>query len=669
MSESPNNEEIAENPAPPKKRGRPPKAKPPAENTKKPRTKNTAEPAPPLPAPTVKKRGRKPAAGPIETPPEPIPETTPEPILETAPAAAPNPEPEPEKPKRSERLRDFAANLSKIPSLPAVRWIAVAALVATLACLYLFVQFRGLSSPTAMDQAQIARALAAGQGFSTNYLRPFAIRQLEQAGKPVPTNKFPDFFQSPLNPLANALPLKIVQSQWKLGPLDVVYIADRMIAGTAILFFLISVGVWFLIARRLFDPKLAALGCTMILLTDLFWEFSLSGLPQMLMLLIFSGVCWTTLRALEKHSDRRAGAMWALTTGLLFGLLILAHGAATWIFLSWLVFAGMVFRPRGIAVLAALAGALIVVAPWLWRNHEVCGNPLGIAGYELLAPALESESGYLRSLTDAPTFNATRTLNRLTTALGIHTGQILSFLGMNLLALMFFASLLHKFQPPSTELFRRAVLLMWFGAWLGMALCGVDGPIHSNQLHVLFLPVFIFFGLAFVLELWSRLGISTPSLRTAFLIFLILISALPLVSRLVSKPVAAIQWPPYVPPFIAILGEWFEQNEIIASDMPWAVAWYADRHSILLPKTMKDFTRISDFRLLGESISGIYLTPVTGNRRLFSEIYKGPYDDWVLLIERPPPDPLQFALPFFTPLPIDGECILYADRDRWSRRE
>ena len=651
MSESPNNEEIAETPAPPKKRGRPPKAKSPVEIPKKPR---------------AQKRGRKPATAPSESQAEPIPETTPEPIPETA--AEPAPPPEPEKPKRSERLRSLAANLSQITSLPIVRWSALAAFAATLACLYLFVQFRGLSSPTAMDQAQIARALAAGQGFSTNYLRPFAIRQLEQAGKPIPTDNFPDFFQSPLNPLANALPLKIVQSQWKLGPLDVVYIADRMIAGTAILFFLLSVVVWFLIARRLFDPKLAALGCTIILLTDLFWEFSLSGLPQMLMLLIFSGVCWTTLRALDR-SDRRAGPMWALTTGLLFGLLILSHGAAAWIFLSWLVFAGLVFRPRGLAILAAVIGALIVVAPWLWRNQEVCGNPFGIAGYELLAPALESESGYLRSLTHAPTFDATRTLKRLTAALGIHTGQILSFLGMNLLALMFFASLLHKFHPPSTELFRRAVLLMWFGAWLGMALCGVDAPIHSNQLHVLFLPVFIFFGLAFVLELWRRLEIPSPFLRTAFPIFLILISSLPLVSRLVSKPVAAIQWPPYVPPFIAILGEWFDENEIIASDMPWAVGWYADRHSLLLPQTMKDFTHISDFRLLGESISGIYLTPITGNRRLFSEIYKGPYDDWVLLIERPPPDPLQFVLPFFTPLPIDGECILFADRDRWSRRE
>jgi hypothetical protein len=238
---------------------------------------------------------------------------------------------------------------------------------------------------------------------------------------------------------------------------------------------------------------------------------------------------------------------------------------------------------------------------------------------------------------------------------------------MNLVALMFFASLLHKFPPGPSARFRWAVVLMWLGAWLGMALCGVDGPIHSNQLHVLFLPVFIFYGLAFLLELWNRLEIPSPAIRRAFPLLLILLCAPPLISRVVSKPVAAIQWPPYVPPFIAILGEWYGEKEIIASDMPWAVAWYANRNSLLLPQTIKDFSKISDFRLLGESLTGIYLTPVTGNRRLFSEIYKGPYDDWVLLIERPPPDPLQFILPFFTPLPIDGECILFADRDRWSR--
>ncbi|MFM8983186.1 MAG: hypothetical protein ACKOLA_09830, partial [Spartobacteria bacterium] len=192
--------------------------------------------------------------------------------------------------------------------------------------------------------------------------------------------------------------------------------------------------------------------------------------------------------------------------------------------------------------------------------------------------------------------------------------------------------------------------------------------VHSNQLHVLFIPVFVFYGLAFIQELWTRLEIPSPRLRKVLTAGLLLICALPLISRLAWKPAAAIQWPPYVPPFIAILGEWYGEKEIIASDMPWAVAWYANRHSVLLPVTMKDFNKISDYRLLGESITGLYLTPVTGNSRLFSEIYKGPYTEWVQLIERPP-SPRQFALPVFTPLPIDGECILYADRDRWSRQE
>ena len=100
--------------------------------------------------------------------------------------------------------------------------------------------------------------------------------------------------------------------------------------------------------------------------------------------------------------------------------------------------------------------------------------------------------------------------------------------------------------------------------------------------------------------------------------------------------------------------------------MPWAVAWYAQRKSLLLPKTIKDFNRISDYRVLGDAITGLYLTPLTGNRRLFSEIYKGPYTDWVMQITRPPVT-LGFPLPVFTPLPIDGECILFSDRDRWSR--
>jgi hypothetical protein len=552
--------------------------------------------------------------------------------------------------------------------VPIIRIGVFVGLIVTLTLLYLFVQFRGLSSSTAMDQAQIARNIAAGRGISTQYIRPLAIWQLEKAGKGIPTENFPDFFQSPLNPIVNALPLKLIQSSWKLTPTDLIYIGDRMIAATAILFFLLSVGVWYLVGLRLFDKKLSLLGCAMLLLTDLMWQFSLSGLPQMLLLLLFSVAVWLTLKAMEKRTEFVPSLALLFGVGLIFGLMILAHGAIFWIFLAWLVFALFYFQPRGIAALVALAAVMLIVLPWIARNYSVCGNPFGLAGYELVAPTNTSESGFLRSLSGPPSLSEMRPLNRLKNAVFTHSNQIFPFLGMNVVAMAFFVSLMHRFKQPTTAIFRWAVVLMWLGAFGGMALCGVGDEVSSNQLHVLFIPLFIFYGLAFLLVLLSRLELPIPAVRVFFLSLLVFLVALPLMATLFSGRTVGIQWPPYVPPFIAVLGDWYGEKEILASDMPWAVAWYANRKSVLLPKSVKDFNRISDYRVLGESLTGLYLTPVTGNKRLFSDIYKGAYTDWVFMITRPP-NVQGFSLPIFTPLPIDGECILFADRDRWSRQE
>lgn len=551
---------------------------------------------------------------------------------------------------------------------PVIRMAMFGALIITLTLLYLFVQFRGLPSSTAMDQAQIARNIADGKGFTTKYIRPFAIWQLENAGKEVPSENFPDFFNSPLNPFVNALPLKLVQSQWKLSPTDLIYIGDRVIAGTAIVFFLLSVAIWYLVGKKLFDQKLSLIGCAIILLTDLMWQFTLSGLPQMLMLFLFSIAAFCTLTAMEKRSSAPAVLGLLFAAGIAFGLMVLAHGAAIWIFLGWLAFALLYFQPRGVAGLVAVGALAIVVIPWLARNYSVSGSPLGIAGYELVAPVNSGESGYLRSISGPPPFSGINPLHRLKNALFLHTEDLFSFLGMNLAAAMFFVSLIHRFRSKNTAMFRWCILLMWLGAFAAMAFCGVQGNVSRNQFHVLFIPIFVFYGLAFLMVLYTRLEVQLPAIRIAFLSLVVFLCSLPLLATLLAGQGIAIQWPPYVPPFIAILSDWFEEKEVIASDMPWAVAWYANRPSILLPQTIKDFNKLSDYRVLGSAIHGIYLTPVTGNQRLFGDIYKGAYTDWVFLITRPP-NIQGFPLQFFTPLPIDGECIIFADRDRWSRRE
>ena len=45
----------------------------------------------------------------------------------------------------------------------------------------LFVLFQGLNSPQAMDQAQISREIARGNGFTTKFIRPVAYDQAQKA--------------------------------------------------------------------------------------------------------------------------------------------------------------------------------------------------------------------------------------------------------------------------------------------------------------------------------------------------------------------------------------------------------------------------------------------------------------------------------------------------------
>jgi hypothetical protein len=346
--------------------------------------------------------------------------------------------------------------------------------------------------------------------------------------------------------------------------------------------------------------------------------------------------------------------------------MILAHGLAVWIFLGWLLFAIVYFPPRGIAALAALAAVLMVTLPWLARNYSVCGNPFGLSIYSALATDVSPEEGFLRSLDAGPPASGSAIFSKIKSGVSSQVGLLFGYLGMNLAAAAFFLSLLHPFRSSVVSLFRWCVVLMWLGAVVGMGAFGVGDVVSSNQLHVLFLPVFIFFGLAFLMVLWSRWEIDYPLIRVLFLIMVVFLCAVPMLSKLVSNRGGTIHWPPYVPPFIAILGDWFGEKEILTSDMPWAVAWYAQRKTVLLPESVRAFNQLNDYRVLGQPINGLYLTPVTGNLPLFSSVYKGAYREWALLILRPPKVD-GFALPFYTALPIEGECIIFSDRDRWTK--
>lgn len=571
--------------------------------------------------------------------------------------------------------------------------------------------FRGLSHEKGIEQAQISRELARGNGFSTKMIRPAALWQFHTRKGAFPLETTPDTYHAPLNPwigsiafrvcdavndsmrsIGNAmktsrirpiqslsgLPLSVVYER-EMDSKVVIYPYDKIVAGVQLTFFLAAVLMSYLTAKRLFDKKLALLGMGLLLLCQRFWDFAFSGLPQMLLLFLFSSMAYVMVRAIEARYAGKSTLWWCVGLGALFGLLALAHGLTIFLFAGALFFAGFFFQPRLRDAAVMLGVFLLLYSPWLVRNHQVCGNPLGVGWYSGLFQIRGSESQVMRTMAlEGPLSGVNPTIfgEKVRGQAIAQLASIYDHLGHILVAPLFFLALLHLFKRPETSAFRWCIISMWVFGFVGMCTYGIGGESHpvaerANDLHVLFVPLMTFYGFAFVMVMWMRLEINIRLIRISFIVLIYLISALPFLSQFIElqgAPKSRVQWPPYVAPFIAILNSWTIEREVIMSDMPWAVAWYADRKSLWLPMTQEDFTKLNDYNLLGGRIVGLYLTPVSGGRGFLNEIIKGEYKEWAPFIIRQV-NVKDFPLRAVTALPIDNECVFYADRDRWSTRE
>lgn len=499
----------------------------------------------------------------------------------------------------------------------------------------LFVLFRGLDTPQAMDQAQIAREIARGNGFSTKMIRPVSYWQAGKAanGSVVQFKAFPDTYHSPLNPLVNAAVLKLIGADnaeaWKMQEKEMVFPLDRVIATVSTLFFLMAIGVNYLLISRIFDPKIAGVTAVLMLFCELNWDFALSGLPQMLLLLLFSCGMFFAYRAVEAADEGRVSMTPALAAGAFFILMALTHWITVWILLGYIIFAAVMFRPRGIVAASILAMLIIAVAYSLIRANSVSNNPFGTAFlvlYNGLANGTEATVMRTHNLDDYQLSLEGLILKIIRTTV-TQGADILPYLGAIIVAPVFFISLLHPFKRRSISHFRWLILLMWgFGAF-SMSLFGVSPiDLHPNQIHILFAPVMTAYGLAFISILWSRLefAAASPLLRDAHHFAIVAISAAPMLLALPQKVNLGLafrdkggipKWPPYYAPALSHgLKQWVTNDQIVVSDQPWAVAWYADRMSLWLPTTKDGFAKLeSQASDLGTPFAGILISPSSHN--------------------------------------------------------
>ncbi len=506
----------------------------------------------------------------------------------------------------------------------------------------IFALFRGLNAPQAMDQAQIAREIARGNGFATKFIRPVAYYQAEKAaGEKVPLTGFQDTYQSPLNPLLYAAVFKLIgagdSDAWQMKESENVWMLDRVIAMICTMCFLLAIAVNYLLISRIFDAKIAGVTAILMLFCQVFWDYALSGLPQMLMLLLFSCGTYFAYRAVEASSEGRLAMVPAIVAGVFFTLLSLAHWMTVWIALGYIVFAAIAFRPRGIVAISVLALLLIAAIGPMLRNQAISGTPFGTA-YLTLYNGLGngSEDAVMRThdLEAAP-LEMQGLVGKIARTTLLQATDIIPFLGGIVIAPLFFLSLLHPFKRPAIANFRWAILLMWITAAIGLAFFGIStNRLDPNQIHLVFAPIMTAYGLAFVSVLWSRLDIvaATPALRNVHHIFIVLLSASPLILAMPQQIQRGImqrdgippQWPPYHPqPMNIGLKAWTSDQQVIMSDQPWAVAWYADRISIWLPPTREGFLRL-------EEAAADFQTPVAGILISPSSHGSGPVSDVAL---------------------------------------
>lgn len=520
-----------------------------------------------------------------------------------------------------------------------IRRVLFLLLLTFLAIFYLVLNFRGLTSDKGIDQAQIAREISRGKGFVTKFVRPLALYQVHSHAdedKDKSIVNFKDTYHAPLNPLLNSVVMKFFRGEddWKWNPKQSVYYLDRVIAGTSILLLLCSIGINYLLVSRIFDTKIGGVTALLMLLCELMWQFSQSGLPQMLMLFLFSFAMYFLYKAMECQQSEEPTLIWLCLTACFFGLLALAHWIAIWPFIGLVIFSAFHFKPRGVGAATMLGIFLVTVSFWAVRNWNLTGTPLGSGYFALYGGLNDAEETVMRNFQSGQDMDAKGLPTRLLITSLRQIDGLYSFLGSILAAPLFFISLLHPFKRREIGQFRWCILLMWVFAVFGMSLFGLpQGKVDSNQLHILFTPLMTGYGLAMLSVLWSRLGITSPIplLANGHLIIVVVVSAIPtfitmpqnvrrgLIMR--DMETASLQ--------MSYIKDKIDEAEIIVTDAPWQIAWYGDRTALWLPSTIAQFENIDKFtEKQKQPIVGIVITSQALMEPIGSVLTRGPYSEW-----------------------------------------
>jgi len=534
--------------------------------------------------------------------------------------------------------------------------------VMALAVLYDLRAYRNFSTPEAMDTAQLARNIADGKGYTTSFIRPLSLylvqrnTEARQAGAPVRAGAdfaqiqapHPDLANPPVYPVMLAGLMKVLpfhfdvetmKKFWSDGGRFQRYQPEFLIAVFNEILLLVVMALTFLLARKLFDPAAAWLSAFLVLGCALLWRFSVSGLSTLLLMVIFLGLTWSALKTEELAREPQPRPEWllalAVAAGLLAGVGALTRYAFGWVIIPVMVFLALFGGQRRIwQVTAALGAFAIVLTPWVIRNWMVSGTPFGTAGYAIAEGATFPGTVLERSAHPDLTyvFLLKPIIHKFFWNLRSVFENDLLKLGGSWAVMFFLTGLLLGFRStPARRM--RSFLLMCLGTFivfqaLGQTELSTESPeVNSENLIVLTVPLVFIYGVVFFLTLLRQMKLPVAQMHYAVTALFVAVSCLPMIFTLCAPKVLPVAFPPYYPPDIQKTAGWMKENELMMSDVPWAVAWYGHHQCVWLTlNTQDDFFAIGDD--YQKPVLGLYLTPETMDAKLLSNCMRGGENSW-----------------------------------------
>jgi len=582
-----------------------------------------------------------------------------------------------------------------------LRYIPLALAVIGLGVVYDLTAYRNFNSPEAMDAAQVARNLTEGKGYATDFIRPFSLYLVRQHHQPTAGNAplstntdfarinspHPDLANAPLYPTVLAGLMELHKTDWNVqtnkpfwasGGHFLRYQPEFSIAVFNQILLLAVAALTFLLARKLFDAMAAWLATLLVLGSELLWRFSVSGLSTLLVLVIFLGLAWCLVKAEELGRAEtpaiRKLFCWAIGAGLLVGAGLLTRYAFGWLIVPVVIFL-LLFggeRRAGLAG-AALIAFVLVVSPWIMRNLAVSGTFFGTAGYAI-TEGTSSFTGTRLMQSVNPDLNSAHFIQPYLQKFIGNTRLILQGdlprVGGGWVAIPFLAGLMLGLRNLAARRLRYFTM-MCLGVFVIVQALGktylssLSPELNSENLLVLLTPLAAIFAVAFFLTLLDQMKTPSLQVRYAVIVLFSVIACQPLIAALLPPRTPPVAYPPYYPPEIQQVSNWMQPDELMMSDIPWAVAWYGHRQCTWTTiNPQYEFFQLYDNSV--KPIRGLYLSLNTLDAKLFTECLQGGANNWgnfvlktVVMNQMPKSFPLKIAPSGM----VSG--LFLTDRPRW----